>query len=229
MKQLLAVSNRCRKHVFFSVRVSSSLLKCLLLMVASVAKNPTMIRVTLLCGRVLSGQALWRLLEALEVYNRRPSDVGLAPMRLEALPLHPCAPPPPPHPHASPGCPSRSIARRARGVGGGKGGGCGLREGSSRWPGGDPPKGSWARPTSGGSRYKQVRGWGLHSAASTKAEGETVQEAWDSGREGWDSGSNLRYSERTRGSEKKTVEAQESSYREGHIGRGASRRTECFP
>ena len=38
------------------------LLKCLILMVASVLKNPTMIRVTLLCGRVLSERALWRLL-----------------------------------------------------------------------------------------------------------------------------------------------------------------------
>ena len=47
---------------FFSIRMSSSLLKCLILMVTSVVKNPTMIRVTLLCGRVLSGRALRRLL-----------------------------------------------------------------------------------------------------------------------------------------------------------------------
>ena len=38
-----------------------TLLKCLILMVASVVKNPTLIRVTLLRGRVLSGWALWRL------------------------------------------------------------------------------------------------------------------------------------------------------------------------
>ena len=31
-------------------------------MVASVMKNPTMIKVTLLSGRILSGRALWRLL-----------------------------------------------------------------------------------------------------------------------------------------------------------------------
>ena len=45
-----------------SIRMSSSLLKCLLLMVASVVKSPAMIRVTLLCGRALSERALWRLL-----------------------------------------------------------------------------------------------------------------------------------------------------------------------
>ena len=47
------------------IKINSSLLKCLLLMVASVVKDPTMIRVTLLCGRVLSGRALWRLLSVL--------------------------------------------------------------------------------------------------------------------------------------------------------------------
>ena len=34
------------------------------LMVASVVKSPTMIRVTLLCGRLLSGRALWRAMLA---------------------------------------------------------------------------------------------------------------------------------------------------------------------
>ena len=47
----LAVSGRCQKHSCFSIRMSSSLLRCLLLMVVSVERNPTMIRVTLLCGR----------------------------------------------------------------------------------------------------------------------------------------------------------------------------------
>ena len=64
MKQLFG---RCQKHVCFSIRMSSSLLKCSLLMVASVVKNPTMIRVTLLCGRALSGWALWRLLKNFEM------------------------------------------------------------------------------------------------------------------------------------------------------------------
>ena len=35
----LASSDRCRKHMCFSIRMSSSLLKCLLLMVASVVKK----------------------------------------------------------------------------------------------------------------------------------------------------------------------------------------------
>ena len=48
--------------VLFHENDSSSLLKCLTWMVASVVKGPSMIRVTLLCGRVLSGMALWRVL-----------------------------------------------------------------------------------------------------------------------------------------------------------------------
>ena len=39
-------------------------------MFASVGKNPSMIRVTLLCGRVLSGRAFWRLLNRVE--NQKP-------------------------------------------------------------------------------------------------------------------------------------------------------------
>ena len=54
-----------KKAASFSIRMSSSPLKWLLLVVASVVKNPTMIRVTLLCGRALSGRALWRLLKCL--------------------------------------------------------------------------------------------------------------------------------------------------------------------
>ena len=54
------------KHMCaFSVRMSSSLLMCLILLVASVVKSPSMIRVTLLCGQVLSGWALWRWLRIL--------------------------------------------------------------------------------------------------------------------------------------------------------------------
>ena len=48
--------------MYFSIRMSSSLPNCLILMVASVVKSPTMIRVTLLCGRALSERALWLLL-----------------------------------------------------------------------------------------------------------------------------------------------------------------------
>ena len=55
----------CQKHLYFSIRMSSSLLKCLILMVASVVKNPTMIWVTLLSGRALSERALWLLLKLL--------------------------------------------------------------------------------------------------------------------------------------------------------------------
>ena len=58
----LAVSDRRQKHGF-SISVSSSLLKWLLLIVASVVKSPTMIRVLLLCARVLRGRARWRLLK----------------------------------------------------------------------------------------------------------------------------------------------------------------------
>ena len=49
------------KSMCFSIRMSSSPLKCLLLMVASVVKSPTMIRVTplVLCGRAL----WWQLLD----------------------------------------------------------------------------------------------------------------------------------------------------------------------
>ena len=56
------------KNMRFQTWMSCSLLKCLILMAASVVKNPSMIRVTLLCGQVLSGRAgpsagcsyLWR-------------------------------------------------------------------------------------------------------------------------------------------------------------------------
>ena len=53
----LAVSNRCPTHMCFSIRMSSSLPKCLIWMVASVVKNPTMVRVTLCCvdGSSVSG------------------------------------------------------------------------------------------------------------------------------------------------------------------------------
>ena len=49
-----AVSYRCQSYVCFSFRISS--------MVASVVKNPTMIRVTIFCGRALSERALRLLL-----------------------------------------------------------------------------------------------------------------------------------------------------------------------
>ena len=55
-----------KKNIRFSIRMSSSLLKCLILMVASVVKNPTMIRVTALCGWALSERALWHLLKSVK-------------------------------------------------------------------------------------------------------------------------------------------------------------------
>ena len=64
-----------KTFVCFSIRMSSSLVKCLLLTVASVVRSPTMIRVTLLCGRVLSGRALWRLLTKCQ---RNCSDLARA-------------------------------------------------------------------------------------------------------------------------------------------------------
>ena len=54
-----------KKRRCFAVRISASLLKCLILMVAAVGKNPTMIRVTLSRGRDLSERALWSLLNDL--------------------------------------------------------------------------------------------------------------------------------------------------------------------
>ena len=54
--------------------MSWSLRKCLILMVASVVKSPTMIRVTLLCGWVLSERALWRLLVIQEL-NPNPAGI----------------------------------------------------------------------------------------------------------------------------------------------------------
>ena len=59
-RSCLAVSDRCQNLVCFSIRMTFSLLECLLLVVASVVKNPTMIRVTRLCGRALFERALWR-------------------------------------------------------------------------------------------------------------------------------------------------------------------------
>ena len=68
-------------------------------MVASDVKNRTMIRVTLLCGRVLSGRALWRLLISVpgklgngptgpgEASKCREAEIAARPV----LPLNCCA------------------------------------------------------------------------------------------------------------------------------------------
>ena len=45
-------------------------------MVASVVKNPTMIRVTLLCGRALSELALWRLLRVSQLKPHQSSSIS---------------------------------------------------------------------------------------------------------------------------------------------------------
>ena len=45
-------------------------------MVASVVKAPTMIMVTLLCGRALSGRALWRLLIQKYITSNMTFDFG---------------------------------------------------------------------------------------------------------------------------------------------------------
>ena len=65
MKQLFGCQRPLAKTSAFSIRMSSGLLKRLLLMVASVVKTPIMMRVTLLCGRALSGWALRLLLTIL--------------------------------------------------------------------------------------------------------------------------------------------------------------------
>ena len=63
MKQLFCCQlSLPQNHVHSFIQMSSSLLKCLNLMVASVEKNPTMIRLTLSCGRALCERALWLLL-----------------------------------------------------------------------------------------------------------------------------------------------------------------------
>ena len=73
------VSYCCQKQAYFSIWMSSSLPMRLVLMVASVGKNPTMIRVTLSCGR-----ALWRL-------PNKPKQMGKKiPMTLRELPSFPC-------------------------------------------------------------------------------------------------------------------------------------------
>ena len=59
-KQLFAVSYGCQKHVYVHILMSSSLLKCLILMVPSV--------VTLQCGRVLTERDFWPLLKEVGCY-----------------------------------------------------------------------------------------------------------------------------------------------------------------
>ena len=65
MKQLFGHQRPLPKHVYFSIiGPLLSPIKCLIFMVVSVVRDPdpTMIRVTLLCGRVLSWRALSQLL-----------------------------------------------------------------------------------------------------------------------------------------------------------------------
>ena len=67
--------------------MSSCPLKCLILMVASVVKSPTMIRVTLLCGRAFSERALWRLLKGVRLpREKKGADLWRGPGNFWASP-----------------------------------------------------------------------------------------------------------------------------------------------
>ena len=73
LKQLFGCQRPLPKTCVFPLKWVALPWRCLILMIASVVKNPTMIRVTLLCGRVLSGRALWRSLTGARHYKRDPT------------------------------------------------------------------------------------------------------------------------------------------------------------
>ena len=75
MKRLFCRQLSLPKTCVSFIKMSSSLQKCLILFVASVVKKPTMIRVTLLGGRVLSEWPLWRLLKVGPVLFPSDSDL----------------------------------------------------------------------------------------------------------------------------------------------------------